>query len=250
LAVVGDRLALRRGQPATRTVTLVSYGGQEARWSVRAGARAVQADVDGGMLDAANGHEQRIVLRYDGGADPALSLQCGAQTVNVNAREGGERIIVLRAGAASPTRDWTPQPGLGTSGGAMRARLDLTSRAAGDLAASAPLVYRFATTADGEARLRLVAVPEHPLTAANRVRFAVSLDGGAPEVVDTTTVGRSEQWKEDVLSNMAVRTLRVGRLVPGMHTLAVHALDPGVVLDRIDVVPDGAPDYYGLPPVD
>ena len=49
---------------------------------------------------------------------------------------------------------------------------------------------------------------------------------------------------------MAVRTWRVGRLAPGMHMLAVHALDPGVVLDRIDVVPDGAPDDYGMPPVD
>ncbi len=247
-SVDADRLVLRRGQGATRTVTLVSYGGRDARWSVRAGARAVQADLDGGMLDAANGHEQRIALRYDGGADPALSLQCGADTVNVRFTEGG--IVVLRAGMAGPTRDWTPQPGLGTSGSAMRARLDLPSREPADLAASAPLVYRFATTGDDEIHLRLVAVPEHPLTADNRVRFAVSLDGGAPEVVDTTTAGRSEAWKEGVLSNMAVRTWRVGRLAPGMHTLAVHAIDPGVVLDRIDVVPDGAPDDYGMPPGD
>jgi hypothetical protein len=226
----------------------VSYGGQDTRWSVRAGARAVQADANSGMLDAAHGHEQRIVLRYDGGAAPALSLQCGDDTVHLRFKEGG--IVVLHAGSAGPTRDWTPQPGLGTSGSAMRARLDLPSRAASDLAASAPLVYRFAATGDGDTHLRLVAVPEHPLTAANRVRFAVSLDGGAPEVIDTTTAGRSERWKEDVLSNMAVRTWHVGRLAPGMHTLAVHALDPGAVLDRIDVVPDGAPDYYGMPPTD
>ncbi|MFS2219077.1 glycosyl hydrolase 115 family protein, partial [Telluria sp. Tellsp104] len=247
-AVDGDRLVLRRGRPATRTVTLVSYGGQDARWSVRAGTRAVHADLNGGMLDAAHGHEQRIVLRYDGGADPALFLQCGEQAVNLRFGEGG--IVVLRAGSAAATRDWTPQPGLGTSGAAMRARLDLPSRALADLAASAPLQYRFTSAGDGEVQLRLVAVPEHPLTAANRVRFAVSLDGAAPEVVDITTVGRSEQWKEDVLSNMEVRTWRAGRLAPGMHTLAVHALDPGVVLDRIDVVPDGAPDDYGMPPAD
>jgi hypothetical protein len=248
VAIDGDRLVLRRGAPATRTVTLVSYGGRDARWSVRGGARAVQADPNGGILDAANGHEQHLTLRYDGGADPALALQCGEETVNVRFGEGG--IVVLRAGAAAPTRDWTPQPGLGTSGGAMRARFDLPSRGLADLAASAPLVYRFAATGDNDTQLRLVAVPEHPLTAANRVRFAVSLDGGAPEVVDTTTVGRSERWKEDVLANVAVRTWRVGRLAPGMHTLTVHALDPGVVLDRIDVLPDGAPDYYGVPPGD
>lgn len=97
-----------------------------------------------------------------------------------------------------------------------RARLDLPSRGPGDLAASAPLVYLFATAGASGFRLRLVAVPEHPLTAANRVRS---------EVVDTTAAGRSEQWKEDVLSNVTVRTWRVGRLAPGMHTLTVHALD-------------------------
>jgi hypothetical protein len=65
------------------------------------------------------------------------------------------------------------------------------------------------------------------------VRFAVSLDGATPVVVDTATAGRSEQWKEDMLSNMAVRTWRAGQLKPGMHTLTVRA-----------------PDYYGMPPVD
>jgi hypothetical protein len=259
-AVDADRLVLRQGQPATRTVTLVNYGGADTRWSVRPGARGVRADADGGPLDAGNGHEQRIVLRYDGTANPALALECGGQVVQVALKTEGvavpgvpgerERIVVLRAGLAAPTRDWAPQPGLGTSGVAMRARLDLAPRAPDDLAASAPLTYRFATTSDGAALLRLVAVPVHPLAAGGGVRFAVSLDGGAPEVADTATLGRSEQWKEDVLSNMAVRTWRVGRLAPGMHTLAVHALDPGVVLDRIDVVMDGAPEYYGMPPLD
>jgi hypothetical protein len=251
-SVDGDRLVLTKGRPATRTVTLVSYGGQDVRWSVRAGARGVRADADEGMLDAANGHEQRIALHYDGGAAPALSLQCGEQPLNVNIKAEGtaiagvpgerERIVVLRAGTASPTSGWTLLTGLGTSGIAMRARLDGVP--------DAPLTYRFATTSDGDALLRLVAVPEHPLTARDRVRFAVSLDDGAPVVVDTATAGRSEQWKEDVLSNMAMRTWRAGQLKPGMHTLTVRALDPGVVLDRIDVVLDGAPDYYAMPPTD
>ena len=242
VAVDGDRIALTQGRPATRAVTLVSYGGQDVRWSVQAGARGVRADADGGMLDASNGHEQRIALRYDGGAAPALALQCGDKRLDVNLKTDGERIVVLRAGTAGPATGWTMLPGLGTSGMAMRARLDRVP--------DAPLTYRFATTRGDEARLRLVAVPEHPLTAADRVRFAVGLDGGAPVVVDTATAGRSEQWKEDVLSNMAVRTWRAGRLEPGMHTLTVRALDPGVVLDRIDVVFDGAPDYYGMPPTD
>ena len=37
----------------------------------------------------------------------------------------------------------------------------------------------------------------------------------------------------------------LARLKPGRHTLRIYALDPGVVLDRIDVVLDGAPELYG-----
>jgi hypothetical protein len=48
-----------------------------------------------------------------------------------------------------------------------------------------------------------------------------------------------------VLSNTAVRTTTLPRLKPGRHTIQVLALDPGVVLDRIDVVLDGAPELYG-----
>jgi hypothetical protein len=82
------------------------------------------------------------------------------------------------------------------------------------------------------------------------VRIAVTLDGGPLQTLDYTTVGRSEEWKQNVLSNTAVRTIGVAQLKPGAHTLRVYALDPGVVLDRIDVVMDGAPAYYGMPPAD
>ncbi len=257
LSLEADRLVLRKGKPAARTVTLVSYGEQPAAWSVRAGARAVRADADAGELNAANGFEQRITLDYDGGERPGLSLQCGDKTVNVNLRVEDtagdvpgerERIVVLPAGLAPANADWEAQPGLGTSGQAMRARLDLPSRQ--PQTPGIPLEYRFATATEGDATLRFVTVPEHPLTAANRVRIAASLDGGPLEVFDFTTVGRSDAWKEAVLSNMAVRSSSVAQLKPGPHTLRVHALDPGVVLDRIDVVMDGAPDYYGMPPVD
>jgi len=162
-----------------------------------------------------------------------------------------ERIVVLPAGSAvSSSTDWEALPGLGTSGSAMRARLHLPSRGLDALAAMSALKYRFQTSSEGGAHVRLVAVPVHALTSENRLRIAVQLDDGPLEIVDYTTVGRSDEWKRNVLGNMAVRSSALARLDPGVHTLRVYALDPGVVLDRIDVVMDGAPEYYGMPPVD
>lgn len=252
-----DRLVVPAGRVSTRSVTLVSFGEQNAAWSVRPDARGVQVGVQAGELNAANGYEQRIPLQFDGGKQASLSLQCGERTLKVNLQvqdDGNlpgerDRIVVLpAAGATSP--DWEAQPGLGSSSGALRARLDLPSRTIEQLDKATPLEYRFRSRSEGGATLRFVAVPVHALTSEHRVRIAVRLDDGAPQTLDYTTVGRSEEWKQNVLSNTALRTTGVAQLAPGIHTVRVYALDPGVVLDRIDVVMDGAPAYYGMPPSD
>jgi hypothetical protein len=258
-AVESSALVLPSGRPASRTLTLVSYGGEEAAWSVAPGALGLRADVQGGTLSASNGFEQRITLAYDGSAKAALALQCGGKPVklNVQVQPAGdkawpaerERIVVLPAGRAARP-EWELQPGLGTSSQAMRARLDLPSRDAGALSNAAPLEYRFQTRSEGGATLKFVAVPVHALTSDHRLRIAVQLDDGPLQTVDYTTVGRSDEWKQNVLSNMAVRSSTLAQLKPGVHTLRVYALGPGVVLDRIDVVLDGAPSYYGMPPTD
>jgi hypothetical protein len=249
-SALGDRLAFTRGQPATAHLTLVSYGEQPAAWSVTDGARGVRTDVAAGELASGNGWEQRIAVRYDGSDRPALAFRCGGQTVNVNVRAEApgaaglaserERIVVLPAAQGGAGADWQPVPGLGSSGAAMRARLDLDPGDAADVRSGQPLEFRFATTTDGGAQVRFVAVPVHALAAGGRVRIGVSLDGAAVEVFDYQTFGRSDEWKQNVLTNTAVRVKAFARLKPGPHTLRVFALDPGVVLD-------GAPQYYGMP---
>jgi hypothetical protein len=251
-SVEADRLVVPTGRPSTRTVTLVSYGEQTVAWSVRPDARGINSSVQAGELNAANGYEQRMALAADGSAPPALSLQCGERTLKVNLQtqdNGGlpgerERIVVLPA-SASTAPDWEAQPGLGSSNGAMRARLDLPARTLD--APGEPLTYRFRSRSEGGATLRFVAVPVHALTSEHRVRIGVRLDDGPLQTLDYTTVGRSDEWKQNVLSNAALRTVTVAQLAPGPHTVRVYALDPGVVLDRIDVVMDGAPAWYGMP---
>ncbi|MGH8854519.1 MAG: glycosyl hydrolase 115 family protein [Telluria sp.] len=259
-SVEANALVLPAGRKLKRSLTLVSYGGEGAAWSIAPGAQGVRADIQQGTLDAANGYEQRLTLELDGAGQPILALQCGGKPLKVNLQlqkaDGAalpgerERIVVLPAGSAAPGSDWEVQPGLGTSSQAMRARLTLPSRTPEAVRTVAPLEYRFQTRSEGGAQLRFVAVPVHALTSEHRLRIAVQLDDGPLQSFDYTTVGRSDEWKQNVLSNMAVRSTSVAQLKPGAHTLRVWALDPGVVLDRIDVVMDGAPAWYGMPPRD
>ncbi|HEY0623241.1 glycosyl hydrolase 115 family protein [Sphingomonas sp.] len=157
-----------------------------------------------------------------------------------------DRIVSLAAtSAAAP--DWEVVPGLGSRGGALRAKLDLPSRT--DATEVTPLDYRFDVPASGDAELRIVAIPVHPLTSANGLRIAVQLDDGPLQTLDFRTFGRSEEWKQNVLTNTAVRSIQLRQFAQGAHRLRIHALDPGFILDRIDVRLDGAPDYYGAPPI-
>ena len=79
----------------------------------------------------------------------------------------------------------------------------------------------------------------------NRVRTVMS-----HFLVTSFQTGRSEEWKRNVLSNSATRDISLPQLPAGAHRIDLEALDPGFLLDRIDVRLDGAPDYYGAPPVD
>nr|WP_247650955.1 hypothetical protein [Sphingomonas sp. S2M10] len=142
---------------------------------------------------------------------------------------------------------WERVADLGSRGAVLRSKLDLPSSDRAD--AAAPLVLSFELGNKGDAALKIVGVPVHALTSASHLRIGVRVDGGAITVLDYETHGRSDEWKANVISNTAVRTLKLGMLAAGRHEIELFAMDPGFLLDRIDVRLDGAPDYYGAPPI-
>lgn len=74
-------------------------------------------------------------------------------------------------------------------------------------------------------------LPTHPVSG-DSLRFSVSLDGSTPQTLDHHTVGRSEEWKLNILRGQAVRHIAIPAR-PGKHTLTIHALDDGIVLDEL-----------------
>lgn len=81
-----------------------------------------------------------------------------------------------------------------------------------------------------EVDIRLL--PNHPVRG-QRLRVSVSLDGARPEVISYETKGRSEEWKENVLRNQAIRKIVLPVSDKKSHRLVVRALDEGVVLDQL-----------------
>jgi hypothetical protein len=254
-AIDSSELVFVEGRPASHALTVYSNGQPES-WSV-SGQKGLTFAGARGQLNAADGFEQRVAVSYDGrGAIEGGSLQCGGRTLAVAAQYIAEsnrdapveinHIISLAAvSAASP--DWEIMPGLGSRGSSLRSKLDLPSRA--NTGGVAPLSYGFEIGEATDAQLKFVALPVHPLTSDNGLRVAVQLDEGPIQTLDFRTFGRSDEWKQDVLTNSAVRTIQLHQLAKGAHRLRIYALDPGFILDRIDVRLDGAPDYYGAPPI-
>ena len=94
------------------------------------------------------------------------------------------------------------------------------------------LTFEFAAWETDSVEVEVRLLPNHPVEG-ERLRFTISLDGSATEAVSYETKGRSEEWKENVLCNQAVRRMILPVARKASHRLIFTALDEGVVLDQI-----------------
>ncbi|MEO6079356.1 MAG: glycosyl hydrolase 115 family protein [Steroidobacteraceae bacterium] len=250
----GGALEFRNGKPGKQTISLFGYAPKDLPWTAKSGNASLKLSAESGTFNASNGYETRLTVTYDGGiAKGDLTLACGGRPMNVRTNllpqsavpTEAYRAIAIAVASAPTNPQWETIDDLGSRGKVIRSRLDLPSLNLGDAAKSAPLIYNFATTSVVGGQAKLVALPTKPLYPGVGVRIAVSLDGGPLQLFDYGTIGRSDEWRENVLSNTAVQSLSFKLLEPGPHQLKIHALDPGVVLDRIEIELDGAAKHYG-----
>ena len=253
-------------------------------WSAAASAPWIEIDHRSGRFaKATESFEQRIRVSVDWSRAPAegegaVTLTCGAgkQPLPVHVRiappdedEGASFIdsqgvvSMYAAHADALSGRWNVLTGVGHTGADLESDLDLAPVAVGDRAAFAKApraVYRFATgvqdhdysfpnyVIDDVATIKAIALPTFPITRRDDLRIAVSLDGGAPRVLDFRVVYYGAKWRQNVLDNEAVVALHDVPIAPGRHTLTVTALDPGVILDRLEIDFAGSPHAYGPVP--
>jgi hypothetical protein len=250
-------LTFRQGKPGTQIVTLYGYAPSDLAWFAKSNNPGLKLSADTGTFAASNGYEARLAVSYDGGTSSGnLTVACaGGRPMTVRTRllpastvpAEAYRAIAIPVTSAQANPQWETIDGLGSQGRVVRSRLDLPSVDSRDAARTAPLIYEFTSSSAVGGEAKFVLLPTKPLHPGVGVRIAVRLDGGPLHVFDYATVGRSDEWRENVLSNTAVRSLPFRILEPGPHELEIRALDPGVVLERIEIDLDGAPKHYGAP---
>jgi hypothetical protein len=252
-----------RALPRERYVDLFVKTPVKAKWTATASVPWIKLDQTSGAFDTDRALEARLRVTIDwakapDGATGQIVLKCeGSPDLPVGvrlARSGApagvsfveaDRVVSIYATHADATSGvWETLDGLGHTGAVLRSKIDMASVASG-VGGAPSATYRFATeTGDDPAVLRVIALPILPVTSANGMRVAASIDGGAPAVLDLKTAEFSATWKQNVLTNTAVGEIGNLRFKPGAHTLTVWALDPGVVLDRYEIAFAGAPRAY------
>ena len=85
-----------------------------------------------------------------------------------------------------------------------------------------------------EVEVRLL--PSHSVEGT-QLRFTIALDKEETLPIHYETKGRSEEWKENVLRNQAIRRVALPARKKKLNKLVIKALDEGVILDQVSVYP-------------
>lgn len=105
-------------------------------------------------------------------------------------------------------------------------------RKAAGIRKGSSLIFAFDDYGKDSVEVEIRLLPSHPLDE-KQLRFAISVDEAVPQTVSYETKGRSEEWKENVLRNQAIRKVTLPINKQASHKLVITALDEGVVLDQV-----------------
>ncbi|MDN3670382.1 glycosyl hydrolase 115 family protein [Echinicola jeungdonensis] len=248
----------------------------EANWRVKASQEWIEVSKQEGKISSQIGPlEERIWVNIDWSKvekenfEEEIVIQAGNQdfTFAVKGEKRplppeeikhleGNHFVVINAedysqSQASNGQKWEKVVGLGHSGAVMQSLpLKAPSISEDNISEnSSHLSYDFFLHHNSEdAEILFTAIPTHPLTDQNELRIAYSVDKGPVKVVDFETHGRSEEWKENVLSNKTTKGIKVGPLEKGKHSVKVYWVDPGVLLDYVYIDLAGIDFPYGKLP--
>ncbi|MFK3979252.1 glycosyl hydrolase 115 family protein [Micromonospora sp. NPDC050397] len=148
---------------------------------------------------------------------------------------------------------WQLVPDIGRTGNGMTP-WPVTSASRTPGGASPRLEYEMTLTSTGPVKVSAYLSPRNNVLYTEGLRYAVSIDGGAPQVVNVTTATGADdtrmnkQWERNTSNNVNVTTTTHTIDRPGTHVLKFWMVDPTVVLQRLVVDTGGVQESYLGPP--
>jgi hypothetical protein len=252
-------------------IDIYNRGREPFPFTVSAGQPWVKLSMTGGTVDTA----RRVLVSIDWDHAPP-----GTSTVPITVSGPAPRPFVVQAvvnNPASPRRDaldgfvegngyvsmeaehysnaiapapirWLRIPDLGrTLSGMTPVPVTSASRTpAGD---SPRLEYRMFLFDSGAVTVTAYLSPTRDFSgAAHGLRYAISLDEEAPQIVNVTADSSLKAWERSVSENVTTMVTTHQVAHPGEHRLKFWMVDPGVVLQKLVVDAGGVrPSYLGPP---
>jgi hypothetical protein len=253
-------------------IELFNRGATPIAFEAKSGAPYVRVSATSGTLGA----DQRIAVDVDWSAAPT-----GTSSVPITVSSpGSARPFVIRAvvrNPATPRRElvqgfvgsngyvsmeaehysravapapvrWTRIPDLGrTLSGITAEPVTMASQTPGG--SGARLEYRMFLFDSGAVTVRTYLSPALNFSGApHGLRYAVSIDDEAPQIVNVTADSSLRAWEQSVADNVTIGVSRHQLDNAGEHVLKYWLVDPGLVLQRIVVDAGGVrPSYLGPP---
>jgi hypothetical protein len=153
----------------------------------------------------------------------------------------------------APSVAWKRIPDIGRTGDGMEP-FPVTAPSQTPGAGTPRLEYDMSLFTKGPVKVWAYLSPRNGVLATDGLRYVISIDGAAPQVVNVTkatgadATAMNRQWERNTSDNVnrTVTTHVIAR--PGVHTLKVWMVDPTVVVQKLVVDTGGArPSYLGPP---
>ncbi len=109
-------------------------------------------------------------------------------------------------------------------------------RGAVSLPKGSSVFYQFAPNNASALSVELCLAPNHPVNGSS-ISYAIQIGNEAEQIVNFRTEGRSEEWKNNVLTNRAHRitTHHISKETQRHLTVKITALEEGVLIDQIKI---------------
>lgn len=147
---------------------------------------------------------------------------------------------------------WQRLPDLGRTLGAITALPTTAAPTATPGGSSPHLEYRITLSQAGPVTVSAYLAPTLDFTNTTGLRYAVSLDDEAPQIINMHTgmkPGESNRiWEKAVATSIILKTSQHTVAVAGPHVLKFWRVDPGVVLEKLVVSQGEVPASYLGPP--
>lgn len=254
-----------------------NQGSATLSFQIRGAPHWLQVRPAAGELPAA---DQRITLAVDWSKVPAGTTQA---TLSVQGSDGTRVDVcvpVFRPAASAPPRafiesagrvaieaarhaqavsaadvQWQTIPHLGRSSAGVHSVPSSAPPSTPGGAASPRLEYPVHLWHAGDRSLRVLLSPTLDYSGRGGLRFAVSVNDDAPQVLTLKldpTPGHPDfrAWEQAVSDSVQVATTTLRFARAGTHTLTLWRIDPGLVFQRIELLREdalAAPTYLGPP---